>query len=186
MAVNYQIDLPAEYKSPASIGFGIGLKLGKARIHASTEWFNKIDPYFVIQGENFIAQRPDNQIIKVDAVQELSSVINWGIGFEYSFTTKFNGYLSFNTDQSGINEEIERASLSVLPIDIKNINLGADFTVGPALLTVGLGYGWGKKVDQNLTDLLKKEDEDFEATFAYQSFRLLFGFEIGFGKLKKD
>jgi hypothetical protein len=47
------------------------------------------------------------------------------------------------------------------------------------LLTLGFGYGWGSKVDQALTDLLREEDPDFEATFVYRSLRFLFGFEIG-------
>ena len=186
LAANYQVDLSAKYKTPLSIGYGLGFKIGKGNIHASAEWFDKIDPYFVMQGEDFIAQIPDNEIVKVDAVQELNSVLNWGVGFEYNFSPAFNGYISYNTDQSGLNEEIERAGLSVLPIDIKNVNLGADFKVGPVLFTLGAGYGWGKKLDKNLTEVLKKEDEDFQATFVYKSFRLLFGFEIGFNKIKKD
>ena len=85
-------------------------------------------------------------------------MFNWAIGMEYSFSPTVNGYLSFFRDNSGLTEKIKRAGLSTLPIDIKNVNMGADFTVGPVLLTLGAGYGWGSKVDQNLTDVLQQED----------------------------
>ena len=101
---------------------------------------------------------------------------------EYSFSPTVNGYLSFFRDNSGLTEKIKRAGLSTLPIDIKNVNMGADFTVGPVLLTLGAGYGWGSKVDQNLTDVLQQEDVDFEATFVLRNVRLLFGFELALNK----
>jgi hypothetical protein len=69
--------------------------------------------------------------------------------------------------------------LSILPIDIQTVTVGSDFVISSARFTLGAGYGWGQKVDQNLTDALKGEDEEFEATFAYRNIRLIFGFEIG-------
>jgi hypothetical protein len=55
------------------------------------------------------------------------------------------------------------------------------FVVRSARLTLGIGYGWGSELDRELTDLLQNEDEDFSATYVYQSVKLLFGFEIGVG-----
>ena len=51
--------------------------------------------------------------------------------------------------------------------------------VGSALFTIGGGYGWGSKVDDQLTALLQNENRDLEAKYVYRSFRVLFGFEIG-------
>ena len=48
-----------------------------------------------------------------------------------------------------------------------------------ARITLGFGYGWGSKVDQQLTDVLQQEDANFEATFVYRSMRFILGFEIG-------
>lgn len=179
LALTVQTELPAEYKSPLSIGGGLGIQLGKARLHASGEWFNKIPSYIVMQGADFQAQEPEDEIIPVDAVQALDQVINYGVGLEYAFSEKTNGYLSFYRDNSGLTDDIERASLSTLPIDAKSLSLGADLVVGRALLTLGAGYGWGRKLDNELTDLLKREDEDFQATFVYSGIRILFGFELG-------
>ena len=50
-----------------------------------------------------------------------------------------------------------------------------------ARLTLGIGYGWGREIDKELTDLLQEEKEDFEATYVYRSIKFPFGFEIGVG-----
>ena len=95
------------------------------------------------------------------------------------FSPRVSGYVSYVADNSGLSDDIERAGLSTLPIDISTVTGGADFAVGVARFTLGFGYGWGREVDQQLTDILQQEDEDFEATFVYRSMRFIFGFEIG-------
>jgi hypothetical protein len=172
LAVNIQTDLPAEFKSPLSVGFGLGWRIGSTHLHASGEWYDAIEPYVVMQGEDFVAQEPA-EVIPVDAVQALDDVFNWGVGLEHAFSPKLTGYLSYYLDATGLTDEIERADLSTMPLDVSTVTLGTDFVVRSARLTLGVGYGWGSKVDQALTD------EDFEAKFVYRSFRFLFGFEIG-------
>lgn len=98
---------------------------------------------------------------------------------EHDFTPGLSAYLSYYTDNSGLTDEVERAGLSAIPIDIATVTVGTAFAVSSARFTLGFGYGWGSKVDQRLTDVLGDEVEDFEATFVYRSMRLIFGFEIG-------
>lgn len=174
-----QTGLPAEYKSPLSVGGGVAWRLGPARIHGSLEWFDKIAPYVVIQGDSLYAQEPEGEGIVLDAVHEQTEALNWGLGLEYTLSDTFTGYLSYFVDNSTLDDDIERSGLSIIPIDISTITVGTDFVVRSARLTLGVGYGWGSEVDRELTDLLKEEKEDFEATYVYRSIRLLFGFEIG-------
>ena len=181
LAAAVQTELPAEYRSPMSIGGGLAWSLGRARIHGSLEWFDRIDPYAVIQGDSITAQEPETESGRLDAVQEQNEVLNWALGLEYAFTASFSLYLSYFTDRSAIDQDTERASLSIVPIDISTVTLGADFPVGPALLTLGAGYGWGSEVGRELTNLIQPGDEGFEATYVYRSIKLLFGFEIGVG-----
>ena len=115
----------------------------------------------------------------MNAVQALDEVFNWGVGLEHGFSSKVFGYVSYYIDNSGLTDQIERAVLSTIPIDISTVTAGADFAVGTVRFTLGLGYGWGSKLDQRLTDVLREEDEDFEATFVFRSIRVIFGFEIG-------
>ncbi|MCZ6916540.1 MAG: hypothetical protein O7I93_07175 [Gemmatimonadetes bacterium] len=178
LASSVQTDLPAEFKSPLSVGAGGALRIGKTRLHASAEWFEATAPYVVIQGEDFVSQAPA-QVVPVDAVQELAEVLNWGAGLEHAISPSVSAYASYSTDNSGLSEDIERAGLSALPLDISLISAGSDFVLGPARFTLGLGYAWGRKVDQALTDVLQQEDPNFEAVFVYRSIRVIFGFEIG-------
>ena len=178
LAATIQTNLPTEFKSPLSVGGGGALQIGGTRLHASAEWYDAIAPYVVIQGEEFVAQVPA-EVIPVDAVQELGEVFNWGAGLEHALSSNVSAYLSYSTDNSGLTEDIERAGLSELPFDINAISAGTDFGVGSARFTLGLGYSWGSKVDQELTDVLQEDDADFEATFVYRSMRVIFGFEIG-------
>lgn len=174
-----QTDLPAEYRSPLSVGGGMAWSFGSARLHGSLEWFDAIDPYVVIQGDSLYAQVPDGEGMVPEAVTEQSDILNWGLALEYAFSEALSGYLSFRQDNSALGEDVERNDLSGLPVDIRNLTLGTDFAFRSARLTLGIGYGWGSETAQGLTEVLREEDPDFEATYAYRSIRLLFGFEIG-------
>ena len=79
---------------------------------------------------------------------------------------------------AGLSPGVE-SDVNKLPVDIRTVNLGANFSVGKTRLTLAGGYGWGRKVDRELTELLRENDEDFEATYIYDNLRFLFGFEVG-------
>ncbi len=164
-----QTDLPAEYRSPLSIGGGLAWRIGSARLHGSLEWFDRVEPYVVIQGDSAQAQEPEGESVLLDAVHEQTDALNWGLGLEYAVSETFTGYLSYFRDNSTLDDDIERAGLSIIPIDISTLTLGTDFVVRSARLTLGIGYGWGSEVDKELTNLLRDEDEDFEATYVYRS-----------------
>ena len=173
-----QPDLSATYKSPLSVGLGFGWQIGKARVNASGEWFDRIDPYVVMQGEEVIQQEPP-QPITFDVVQSMDEVFNWGLGLEYAFQETFSGYVSFATDASGFTDEVERADLSLNTLDLYSAFLGADFRVKSARLTVGAGYGWGSAPAPGLIDVLPGETGQLDPRYVYSRFRILFGFELG-------
>lgn len=179
LAASVQTGLPAEYKSPLSVGAGLSVKAGNIRLHASTEWYDSIDPYFAIKGEAFQPQVSDGSAVDVDAIHELDEVLNWAVAVEYAFSSRVTGYASYFTDNSGLTDNVEQSNLNVMPVDIQVVNFGADFSVGKPRLTLALGYGWGSKLDNAITDLLKERDADLEANLVFKSLRLLFGFEVG-------
>lgn len=179
VAADAQRDLDATYKSPMSIGFGLGWRIGNGRLHASAEYFDAIAPYRVLDPQPFQAIQPDNVTITPNPVHSADDVLNWAIGAEYEFAPSLQGFASFFTDNSALVDDQVQSALSILPIDISTLSAGVKFTVGSALFTIGGGYGWGSKVDDQLTALLRDENADFEAKYVYRSFRVLFGFEIG-------
>ena len=178
LVATVQTDLSAKYKSPLSVGFGLGWQIGKARLQASGEWFDTIDPYVVMQGEEFISQEPE-EVVSFDVVQAMDQVLNWGVGLEYAFKEKVVGYGSFASDYNGLTDDVERADLSLGSVDLYSAFLGANFVVKDARLTVGAGYGCGSSPAPRITDVLQGADEGREARYVYSRFRLLFGFEIG-------
>jgi hypothetical protein len=179
VASNVQLDIGATYKTPMSIGFGLGWRIGNARLHGSAEYFDKVEPYKVLDAEPFLAQEPDTVLVTPQPIHAASEVFNWGAGGEYEFSTGLKAYASFYTDNSSLADGVDQSALSIMPFDIRTITAGVKFVVGSALFTLGGGYGWGSQVDQSLTDLIRDENNDLEATYVYRNFRLLFGFEVG-------
>ncbi len=175
LIADLQTDLSAEFKSPLSIGLGFGWQIGNARINASAEWFDAIDPYVVMEGEDFTGQVPV-QVGRIDVVQEVDDVLNWAVGVGYSLTESIIGFGSFATDYTGVTDDIERADLSIQPFDLYSAFLGTEFDVTRARVTLGAGYGWGNAPADRITDLIG--DEEIQAQYVYHRFRILFGFEL--------
>ena len=179
VASDAQRDLDATYKSPMSIGLGIGWRIGDGRLHASAEYFDAVSPYRVLDVQPYQAIQPDDVTITPNPVHSAEEVLNWAIGGEYEFAPYLQGFVSYFTDDSALADDETQSALSVVPVDISTATAGVKFTVGSALFTIGGGYGWGSKVDDQLTALLQNENRDLEAKYVYRSFRVLFGFEIG-------
>jgi hypothetical protein len=178
LAANVQTDLAAEYKSPLSVGFGLGWQIGSARLNASGEWFDRIDPYVVMEGEEFVTQEP-SEVQQFQLIQAVDEVFNWALGLEYSFKGSVTGFASFGTDQTGFTDQIERADLSITNADLYSAFLGLDFMVSGARLTLGAGYGWGSSSASALLDVVGDENEGLEPRYVYRRLRILFGFELG-------
>ena len=98
-AVSLQQDLPSEWKSPTSIGAGATVPLGQNTLYLSGEWFDKVDPFNVLDVAPVIDE-VSGQPVPFQVVQQAKSVTNGGIGLEHRFGPKFTGYASFSTDYS--------------------------------------------------------------------------------------
>jgi hypothetical protein len=167
--------LAAKFKSPLSVGLGFGWQIGNTHINASGEWFDAIDPYVVMEGEEFVSQVPA-VVQSFDVVHAMDDVLNWAVGIGYSLTESITGYGSFATDYSGVTDDIPRADLSLAPVDLYSAFLGTEFEVRLARVTVGAGYSWGSRPADRLADLI--EGEEVEPRYVYKRVRLLFGFEL--------
>ncbi len=173
-----QKDLSATYTSPLSVGAGLGFPVGRARVHASTEWFNYLDRYVVIEGEDLVGPVPSDAVVPQIVYQELGHVVNWGVGVEYNLKPDLNLYGSFYTDNSALPDDLDEPVISLISVDIKTVTVGADFRIGPALLTLGVGRGWGNHLAEGLSDLVGGPDQDVQVVQAYSNWIALFGFEL--------
>ncbi len=178
LAVNYQSGLSVTYKNPYSIGLGASYALNKFTAHFSAEWFDALDPYVVMQGEDWEAQKPADEIRTLESIHEQKSIINWSVGLQYTVKPKLNLYTSYYIDNSTRDDAIERADLSTSSFNINNLSLGTNFHIGGIRFDLGVGYSWGEKLNERLSEIFSGTDEDIEVSFVYKSIKILFGIEV--------
>jgi len=178
LAVNYQSKLSAKYKSPVSIGLGASYNLKRFTIHISTEWFDALAPYVVMQGQDWEAQKPGDVTNTLESIHEQKSIINWSVGLQYAVRPKLNLYGSYYIDNTTRDDAIVRADLSTSSFNINNVSLGTNFHIGGVRFDLGLGYSWGENLNERLSDIFSGTDEDIEVSFIYKSIKVLFGIEV--------
>jgi hypothetical protein len=176
---NVQEDLPVTYKSPWSVAGGASYTVGKTGIHATVEWFDDIPGYDVLQSEPFVAQSTGDTM-RVDVVQELKSVVNFGVGVEQSFTPSFSVSASFRSDYSAIKGD-GRTDVSSASWNIYFVTVGSSFTLGGGALTLGLAYGFGNESTSELFGDLNDEivgplPDDAQLEYRTVRFILAFAF----------
>jgi len=170
LVANRQDDLPGTYASPLSIALGATYNWSRTSLYFSTEWFDSVDDFSVVNAQDFVGQTTGDTV-HVAWEQRWRSVINWGVGAEHRFSDGFRLFASFFTDRSAIEGPLDQVNLSSATWDIYHVNAGTALQVGSIELTIGLGYAWGADEDR---DILGGSNET--ADFTYRSLRLLFGF----------
>jgi len=192
LASNLQTDVGAQYKSPWSVGAGAGWTLGKTKLHASAEWFDRVDKFDVVEAKNFINQSTGETVAR-QVTQQLDDVLNYGAGVEVHLNEKFSGYGSFATDFSALTPETvpvyegsTQVSASSSTWDLLTFAGGTALKVARAEVTLGLSYTFGK---QDLPYTVKVPDaegnnQDFTSrqTVAakFRRFRFIFAFSFTF------
>ncbi len=150
IASNFQ-KTSAEFRSPLSVGGGAARTFGKARVHVSAEWFDRVSPYELLDTEPFEGQT-SGETIATDVIYGLESVLNAGVGVEYAFRDDLGVYASFRTDRSGFDESLD-TNASTTTYDIFHVAGGASFGVGGQDFTLGGVVAFGNSVlEPDITD----------------------------------
>jgi hypothetical protein len=102
-----QKDLSSRHELPLSVALGVGVPIGRSMIHLSAEYFNSVDRYTIMEADPFISQSGGGTI-NSRVIDELESVLNYGIGLELYLTPKLQMYYSFATDFSAVSDDISR------------------------------------------------------------------------------
>ncbi|MFC1799503.1 hypothetical protein ACFL2Z_01135 [Candidatus Eisenbacteria bacterium] len=178
MGVDYANDIESDYRTPASLGFGATYLFGATTVHFSTEWFNRVKKYTVMNAGDFPAQSGGDTLSN-RVTHELDQVINFGIGLEHSFRETFQIYGGFATDYSARKEGTD-TNLSITDWDIYSISGGAAFSYKRFQVTFGLGYSWGgsPRSRKSVVDPGSGEGTGFVegAEFEYKNIKALLGF----------
>jgi hypothetical protein len=182
LASNYQRYLPVTYATPFSLAAGVTFKIEKLRIYGSAEWFARVPPYTVVDAAPFAAQST-GEILSTDVTQELESVLNWGFGIEWFYSSRFKGYASFTTDYSAKAEET-RTNLALTDWDIVHLVTGGEFLIKKSSLTIGAGVSFGGREVGLHPDVFTRSglaaiwDPFASLRFRYVCYKLIAGFAI--------
>ena len=143
LSADSQEDLDGRYKNPWSVGLGGSYAFSGWMVHLGAEWFDKIDPYRVLDLPTHYPQTGgEKQEILVSG--EAASVVNWGVGLEAPIKERLTAYGSFAIDRSAAIAG-DQGDLTVAEWDIYRGTLGVELEFGTSALTLGLGYGNGRK-----------------------------------------
>jgi hypothetical protein len=143
MAVDFQDELKATYKSPLSVGFGMTYKFGLTNLFASAEWFEGIEQYTVIKGEDFEAQSTGETLLN-EVIHEVDPVLNVALGVEHHLSSIFTLSGSFWTDFTSRPSD-STSNLSITDWDIYHFMGGTTISLQNSQLTLGMGYGYGNR-----------------------------------------
>lgn len=103
-----QEGLEVKSKSPLAIGFGATRPIGKNKIHFSSEWYSGVSKYSLMKAEPHPSQSNPSNTIGFDLTDEMKSIWNAGLGFEFYFSEHVSGYASVSTDFSSVANDITR------------------------------------------------------------------------------
>ncbi|WKK66686.1 hypothetical protein [Lutimonas zeaxanthinifaciens] len=90
-------DLDAKRKEPLGISFGVGVPLGKNKLHFKADWHGGLSEY-----DRLVIPPAEDGGTGFSFSEELRSVINFGLGGEFYLNEKLNIYGSFSTDFSPV------------------------------------------------------------------------------------
>ncbi len=182
LAADYRDHQPVSFRTPLSLAAGMALRIQKVRVYWSTEWFAPVRSYAVVDAAEFAAQTT-GEILSTDVTQELAAVLNWGVGLEWFYSSRFKGYASFTTDYSA-KKPGTTTNISQADWDIRHVVTGGEFAFKKTSVTVGLGVSFGSREIGQRPDILSRGGIDglwdpFSGLrFRYISCKLIFGFAI--------
>ena len=155
---NFQDEVASEYNSSWAVGIGGGYKIGKFKFHASAEWYDALEKFFVLDTEPFVSQG-SGETLTNDLTHELTSVTNYGLGVDFFSSESLILSGSFVTDFSARLPDTE-TNLTVSTWDIYHISGGATFKVGKSDLTFGLEYAFGSREIKQQIDITNPGNEE--------------------------
>jgi hypothetical protein len=193
---NTQKDLDATYYSPWAIGFGLGIHFKKAIVHLSAEWYDKVPQYTILETDPFLTQI-SGEPMKFTLVDELKSVINYGLGLEMNLNEKISIYASIATNYSSVTSDItrfaeleEEANNSVFQADFLKFGSGFTLNTSWAEVTLGATYSGASQEIKRPIDFSGDQpvlDSDAPATITFKEWRFILGFSFPFAeKIQKN
>ncbi len=194
LQTNSTSNVSVKNKSPMSLAFGAGLKIGKNKLHLSAEWFDKVDQYYVSVPEPFVGQSNGEAILN-RTIDKRKSVINFGAGLEWVLSEKVSGYASFASDFSSLEKTTSETGLdvndnldnSIFVADIYHYGGGFLLNLKKMDFTLGVIYSRGVQpvgeiIRFPLEEGAEPPAEKPKTDLLWERYRILLGFSLPFYK----
>ncbi len=186
-----QTDLPVEWRTPWSVGTGLGWRSGKWLFHAAAEYFSDVSRHTLIQADPVPGQSTEEPI-DFTVVEERKAVLNGGIGARWTKSETFAAFASIATNFSAAPDSAIRltrlepvSNHTVLQMDFILLGGGVSFHTSWADLTIGATWQASSEPARRLLNLPTEEEPEPGsdlATVKIDQWRFLFGFSFPFAE----
>ena len=139
-----------DYKTPWSAGLGLDFRIKRTRISFSTEYFEKIDRYVLIDDVddpfNGLADGDNDRHTVVE--QENRPVLNVGVGLQTLLRDNHSTLImGFRTDfnQRKLGENLQTLDFLSTTPSVFHVSFGGFFTFRNNQFSLGLDYAFGRK-----------------------------------------
>lgn len=188
-----QSDISTDYRRPLALGGGLTFPFKKSEIHLSGEWYSGVSSYILLQAAPHVSQS-DGETIRFALVDDLKSVINFGVGTQLYLSEKLSTYLSASTDFSaapdlstGFSQNEPIAHNTVFSADFYHLAAGFVLSIKRVDITLGAAYTSGKQEFARPVNFPNEDDDgifemDETGSFKWSRFRVIFSFSFPFLK----
>ena len=177
---NYQENIKSKFNSSWTAGLGGAYNFGNIKLHLSTEWYDTINKFNVLDTEPYISQS-SGFLLNNDLTHEAKSVINYGFGLDYFLTDSLIFSFSITTDFSAYVENTFTNLAAYSAWDLIHIAGGSTFQIWKSEVTLGLVYSFGSQTLENKIDITQGSDDNSvarQSEFQYSQIKVLLGFEL--------
>jgi hypothetical protein len=136
-----QEKLDSRYNTSWAVGIGMGYRFGNARIHFSAEWYAAVPLFKVIETQSFAGQS-DGKSHSVEITDERQSVVNAGLGAQYTLSPSVALFGSLVTDFSYVPDGTT-SNLSLTPWDLLHVSFGTVLSFSLLDITAGFSFAGG-------------------------------------------
>ena len=158
-----------------SVAAGSRVPIGRGAIYLTAEWFDSVDRYRVLEASEIPTQGIGSSL---DAIltQELASVLNAGLGYEFAPRDDLTLFGSVITDYSAANGDASSGH-AFATWDIYQLTAGAAFSALRADFTLGLSWGAGQNDVNRMNDIDERPVLP-GGTIRYERWKFFLGFEF--------
>ena len=128
-------DLSTKRKEPLGISIGAGIPMNKGKIHLNIDYVNGLSKFDRITIPDI--DTGSGELTPVNFDEERKTIINAGIGAEYTLSEKLKAYGGFSTDFNAFKNSANIINISAE--ENKSINIGENF------YHMSLGVDWKLK-----------------------------------------